>query len=102
MVGKIVHSHSEVSDVESRYEPPKKSSKDNPIVLSDSEELDQKDELEVNKHKWDAAFDTMLDEEQLVLDWEYVCRFRDALPFEERESLPAWFTSEEDYKKEQE
>ncbi|KAF3457714.1 hypothetical protein FNV43_RR02372 [Rhamnella rubrinervis] len=75
-------------------------SKDDPIVVNDSEELDQEDELEVNKHKWDAAFDVMLNKEQQVLVWEYVCGFRDALPFKEGEPLPAWFTSEEDYKKE--
>ncbi|KAF3432570.1 hypothetical protein FNV43_RR27310 [Rhamnella rubrinervis] len=100
MVGKIVRSRGEVSDAESRYEPPKRGSKDDPIVLSDSEEVDQEDKLEVNKRKWDAAFNAMLDEEQQVLVLEYMYGLRDALPFEEGEPLSAWLTSEEDYKKE--
>ncbi|KAF3432482.1 hypothetical protein FNV43_RR27222 [Rhamnella rubrinervis] len=43
---------------------------DDHIVLSDSEEVDQEDESEDNKRKWDAAFDAMLDEEQQVLVWD--------------------------------
>ncbi|KAF3448185.1 hypothetical protein FNV43_RR08897 [Rhamnella rubrinervis] len=42
MVGKIVCSSSEVSDTESYYELPKKGSKDDPIILSDSEEVELK------------------------------------------------------------
>ncbi|KAF3455700.1 hypothetical protein FNV43_RR00342 [Rhamnella rubrinervis] len=83
MVGKFVCSRDEVSDIESRYEPPKKVSRDDPIMVSDSEEVDKEDESEDNKHKWDVA---------LI----------DALPFEKGESLLAWFTNEEDYKKERE
>ncbi|KAF3445899.1 hypothetical protein FNV43_RR11076 [Rhamnella rubrinervis] len=46
MVGKSDRFYGEVSDVESRYEPPKKGLKDDPIVLSDSEEVNQEYELE--------------------------------------------------------
>ncbi|KAF3436838.1 hypothetical protein FNV43_RR19591 [Rhamnella rubrinervis] len=95
-----VYSSSEVSDAKSRYEPPKRDSKDDSIVLSDPKEVEQEDELKDNKRKWSALFDAMLDEEQQILVWEYMCRFIDALPFEEEEPLLAWFTSEEDYKKE--
>ncbi|KAF3445991.1 hypothetical protein FNV43_RR11169 [Rhamnella rubrinervis] len=66
MVGKIICSSGEASDAKRRYEPPKKSLKDDPIILSDSEEVE------------------------------------DTLSFKEGEPLPAWFTSEEDYKKERE
>ncbi|KAF3433510.1 hypothetical protein FNV43_RR24612 [Rhamnella rubrinervis] len=61
---KIGHSRDEASDAELHYEPPKKGSKADTIIVSDSEEVDQEDELEDNKCKWDAAFDAMLDEEQ--------------------------------------
>ncbi|KAF3451358.1 hypothetical protein FNV43_RR07453 [Rhamnella rubrinervis] len=63
MVGKIVRSSGEVNDAESHYKPPKKGSKDDPIVLSDSEEVDLENELEDINRKWDATFDVMLDEE---------------------------------------
>ncbi|KAF3434571.1 hypothetical protein FNV43_RR21656 [Rhamnella rubrinervis] len=95
MVEKIVCSHIKVSDVESHFEPPKKGSKDDPIIVNNSEEVGQENKLEDNKCKWDATFDAMLDEEQHILVWEYVCKFKDALLFEEGEHLP----SEEDYKK---
>ncbi|KAF3432614.1 hypothetical protein FNV43_RR27354 [Rhamnella rubrinervis] len=76
MVGNSIHSFGEVSDAESRYEPPKKGSKDDPIILSDSEEVDQEDKLEDNKRKWDAAFDAILDEEQQELEKENFDPFR--------------------------
>ncbi|KAF3433577.1 hypothetical protein FNV43_RR24679 [Rhamnella rubrinervis] len=73
MMGKIVRSCGELSDAKSRYEPLKKGSKDDPIIVSNSKEVDQNVVLEDN-----------------------------ALPFEEGEPIPAWFTSEEDYKKKRE
>ncbi|KAF3451287.1 hypothetical protein FNV43_RR07382 [Rhamnella rubrinervis] len=64
LLGKIVRplDFEEVCDAESRYEPLKKGSKADPIVVSDSKEADH-DVLEANKRKWDTAFDMMLDEE---------------------------------------
>ncbi|KAF3443143.1 hypothetical protein FNV43_RR17064 [Rhamnella rubrinervis] len=71
-----------------------KGSKDDAII--NSKEVDQEDELEANKCKRDTAFVSMLDEEQKVLVWEYVCWSRDALLFEEGGPIPAWLKEREE------
>ena len=66
-----------------------------PIILSDSEEVNQEIDFE-NDDKFDMAFNALLDEELKQMSWEYVNGFRDTLPFKKGNSLPKWFMSEED------
>ena len=68
-------------------------------ILSDSEEVNQKVNFE-NNDKFDKSFDILLDEEQRYMSWEYVCGFRNTLPFKEIDPLPKWFMGMEDYNEE--
>ena len=70
-----------------------------PIILSDSEEVNQEIDLE-NDDKFDMAFNALLDEELKQMTWEYVNGFRDTLPFKKGDPLPKWFMSEEYYNNE--